>query len=153
MCSSFYDRMRRSKFANRFYVKIASRKELEKKFGGAPIDSYTIPRSFREQLNYNGFIHCEWETEADNPLRLQTLPGFFGCPPRIKIFEETLKSAVTAFIENKIEWFNRAIGKLEEIKVYQDYAKCAESRTETCRMEAKRNRQARQNKQKEERND
>lgn len=111
-------------FAKCFYVKIASRKEPEKKFGGAPIDPYTIPRSFREQLNYDGFIHCEWETEADNPLRLQTLPGFFGCPPRIKIFEETLKSAVIAFTENKIEWFKQAIERLQGIKTYQDYAKC-----------------------------
>ncbi len=106
-----------------FYVKIASRKEPEKKFSGAPIDPYTLPRSFREQLDFNGFIHCEWETEADNPLRLQTLPGFFGCPPRIKIFEETLKSAVIAFTANKIGWFNQAIKDLEKTSVYQNYEK------------------------------
>lgn len=111
-------------FAKCFYVKIASRKEPEKKFGGAPIDPYTLPRSFREQLGYDGFIHCEWKTEADNPLRLQTLSGFFGCPPHIKIFEETLKSAVIAFAATKTGWFNQAIKDLEKTTVYQNYEKC-----------------------------
>ncbi|HEX8264913.1 MAG TPA: hypothetical protein VF596_05775 [Pyrinomonadaceae bacterium] len=114
-------------FANCFYVKIASRKEPEEAFGGGEIDPLMIPRAFRDKLDYSGFIHCEWETEPDNPVVLKKLPGFFGCPPRIKIFEETLKCAVAAFTHVQEDWFTQAIECLKQTEVYQNYKKCLDA--------------------------
>ncbi|GEM_PF-685191 len=108
-------------FANCFYVKIASRKKTDKKHAGAPIDPFTIPRSFLEKLGYEGFIHCEWNTESDNPYKLLRMPGYFGCPPQFPILAETLNAAVSQFAVNKIDWFNSAIAILKKTEAHRCY--------------------------------
>ena len=110
-------------FANCFYIKIASRKETDKPTSGAPIDPLMIPRAFREKLSYEGFIHCEWETEANNPYKLLRMPGFSGCPPPFPILAETLNAAASQFVLHESEWFAAAVAELKQTSAYQSYDK------------------------------
>lgn len=107
--------------AGAYYLKLAGEKESEKEFGGASYNPYSTPKMFKEKVGYEGYIIAKWETEENNPYTLQRNPNYPSCPPNIAIFVSTIQCAVSAFMNNHLDWYRDSLFRLSRTEEYNSY--------------------------------
>ena len=112
-----------------YYLKLAGEKQSEKEFGGADYNPYSTPRIFIDKVKYEGYIIANWDTEAGNSYTLQRNEKLPSCPPRIAIFESTIKAAVKAFVENPTSWYSQSLDILKKDSDYKAYRKLVDKAT------------------------
>ena len=112
-----------------YYLKLAGEKQSEKEFGGADYNPYSTPRIFIDKVKYEGYIIANWDTEAGNSYTLQRNEKLPSCPPRIAIFESTIKAAVKAFVENPMSWYSQSLDILKKDSDYKAYRKLVDKAT------------------------
>ena len=108
-------------FAKCYYLKLSGEKKSEKEFGGAVYNPYSTPKIFLERFGYKGYVIAEWATEESNPYTLQRNEQYPSCPPDIDIFSDTIRCAVSAFMENPLAWYDTSISNLESKNSYKEY--------------------------------
>ena len=107
--------------AEMFYVKVSGEKGTKKAFAGAGYNPFTTPRILSELLGYEGYIIAKWETEKDDPTRLQRHSRLPACPPDIPILHDTVQAAVVAFLEHPNGWHAKALERLRQKKSHTEF--------------------------------
>lgn len=115
--------------SNTYYLKLAGEKQSEKEFGGAEYNPYSTPHIFIDKVGYEGYIIANWDTEKGNDYTLVRNDSFPSCPPRIEIFEDTIKNAITAFVKNPKTWYNQSLNGLKSTASYKAFRHKVDSAT------------------------
>lgn len=115
--------------SNTYYLKLAGEKQSEKEFGGAEYNPYSTPHIFIDKVGYEGYIIANWNTEKGNDYTLVRNDSFPSCPPRIEIFEDTIKNAINAFVKNPKTWYNQSLNGLKSTASYKAFRHKVDSAT------------------------
>ena len=115
--------------SNCYYLKLSGEKQSEKEFGGADYDPYSTPRIFIDKVKFEGYIIANWDTESGNSYTLKRNEKLPSCPPRIPIFESTIKAAVQAFIQNPTLWYSKSLDALKKDSDYKAFRKNVDKAT------------------------